>query len=38
LADQESTAGGAVAVMAQNRPGFLVDGEVRYLRKYEAIG
>src|SRR6266850_6483372 len=33
LADQESTAGGAVAVMAQIRPGFLVGGEVRYLRK-----
>jgi hypothetical protein len=38
LADQESTAGGAVAVMAQIRPGFLVGGEVRYLRKYEGIG
>src|SRR5712675_2530260 len=38
LADQESTAGGAVAVMAQIRPGFLAGGEVRYLRKYEGIG
>jgi hypothetical protein len=38
LADQESTAGGAVGVMAQIRPGFLVGGEVRYLRKYEGSG
>jgi hypothetical protein len=38
VADQESTAGGAAAVMAQIRPGFLVGGEVRYLRKYEGIG
>src|SRR3984893_3642564 len=38
VADQESTAGGAVAVMAQIRPGFLVGGEVRYLRKYDGIG
>jgi hypothetical protein len=38
VADQESTAGGAVAVMAQIRPGFLVGGEVHYLRKYDGIG
>jgi hypothetical protein len=38
VADQESTAGGAVAVMAQIRPGFLVGGEVRFLRKYNGIG
>ena len=28
----------AVAVMAQIRPGFLIGGEVRYLRKYDGIG
>ena len=38
VAEQESTAGGAVAVMAQIRPGFLVGGEMRYLRKYDGIG
>src|ERR1700730_5947911 len=38
VAEQESTAGGAVAVMAQIRSGFLVGGEVRYLRKYDGIG
>jgi hypothetical protein len=38
LADQESTAGGAVAVMAQIRPGLLVGGEARYLRQYDGIG
>ena len=38
LAQQESTAGGAVAVMAQILPGFLIGGETRYLRKYEGIG
>jgi hypothetical protein len=37
-AQQESTAGGAVAVMAQVRPGFLIGGETRYLRKYDGIG
>lgn len=37
-AQQESTAGGAVAVMTQIRPGFLIGGEARYLRKYEGIG
>jgi hypothetical protein len=38
VAEQESTAGVAVAVMAQIRPGFLIGGEVRYLRKYEGTG
>jgi hypothetical protein len=38
LAQQESTAGGAVAVMTQIRPGFLIGGEARYLRKYDGIG
>jgi hypothetical protein len=38
LAEQESTIGSAVAVMAQLRPGFLIGGETRYLRKYEGIG
>src|ERR1700676_482283 len=38
VANQESTAGGAVAVMAQIRPGFLVGGEARYFRKYDGIG
>ena len=28
----------AVAVMAQIRPGFLIGGETRYLRKYDGIG
>jgi len=36
-AQQESTIGGGVAVMAQLRPGFLIGGEVRYLRKYDGI-
>jgi hypothetical protein len=36
-AEQESTIGAAFAVMAQVRPGFLVGGEARYLRKYEGI-
>ena len=35
LAEQESTAGAALAVMAQLRPGFLIGGEARYFRKYE---
>jgi hypothetical protein len=38
LAEQESTAGAAIGVMAQIRPGFLIGGEVRYLRKYDGIG
>ena len=37
-AEQESTIGAAFAVMAQVRPGFLLGGEARYLRKYEGIG
>jgi hypothetical protein len=36
-AEQESTVGAAFALMAQMRPGFLVGGEARYLRKYEGI-
>src|SRR5712672_1750950 len=36
-AEQESTIGAAFAMMAQMRPGFLVGGEARYLRKYEGI-
>ena len=36
-AEQESTIGAAFAVMAQVRPGFLVGGEARYLRKYEGV-
>lgn len=38
VADQEATAGVAVAVMAKIRPGFLIGGEMRYLRKYDGIG
>ena len=37
-AEQESTVGAAFAAMAKIRPGFLVGGEARYLRKYEGIG
>jgi hypothetical protein len=36
-AEQDSTIGAAFAVMAQMRPGFLLGGEARYLRKYEGI-
>ena len=36
--ERESTAGAALAVMAQLRPGFLLGGEARYLRKYEGTG
>lgn len=36
--ERESTIGAAFALMAQVRPGFLVGGEARYLRKYEGIG
>jgi hypothetical protein len=35
---QESTAGVAVAVMAQVHPGIFVGGEARYLRRYDGIG
>jgi hypothetical protein len=38
VADQEATAGVAVAVMARIRPDFLIGGEMRYLRKYDGIG
>jgi len=37
-AEQESTIGASLGVMAQLRPGFLFGGEARYLRKYEGIG
>jgi hypothetical protein len=35
---QESTAGFAIAVMAQIRPGIFVGGEARYLRQYDGLG
>jgi hypothetical protein len=38
LAQQESTAGGALALMTQIWPGFLIGGETRYLRKYDGVG
>jgi hypothetical protein len=34
---QESTAGVAIGVMAQVRPGIFVGGEARYLRKYDGL-
>jgi hypothetical protein len=37
-AEQESTVGAAIGVMAQIRPGFFLGGEARYFRKYEGIG
>jgi hypothetical protein len=37
-AEQESTVGAALGLMAQLRPGFLLGGETRYLRRYEGIG
>jgi hypothetical protein len=37
-AEQESTIGAGIGMMAQVRPGFLVGGEARYLRRYEGIG
>ena len=37
-AEQQSTMGVAVAVMAQVRPGLLIGGEARYLRQYQGIG
>src|ERR1700755_3166954 len=37
-AEQESTAGAALGLMAQLRPGFLLGGEMRYLHRYEGIG
>jgi hypothetical protein len=38
VAEQESTAGVAIAVMTQIRAGLLIGGEMRYLRKYSGIG
>jgi hypothetical protein len=38
IAEQESTIGASFGLMAQVRPGFLLGGEARYLRKYEGIG
>jgi hypothetical protein len=38
VAEQESTIGASLGVMAQLRPGLFVGGEARYLRKYEGIG
>jgi hypothetical protein len=35
VVERESTAGVALGLMAQLRPGFLLGGEARYLRKYE---
>lgn len=37
-AEQEATVGAAFALMAKVRPGILLGGEARYLRKYEGIG
>jgi hypothetical protein len=37
-AERESTIGAAFGLMAQIRPGVLIGGETRYLRKYEGIG
>jgi hypothetical protein len=37
-AQQESTVGAALGVMAQIRPGVFFGGEARYLRRYEGIG
>jgi hypothetical protein len=37
-AEQESTIGAAIGVMARVLPGLFVGGEARYLRKYEGIG
>lgn len=37
-AEQESTFGAAVGLMAQLRPGFLLGGEARYFRRYDGIG
>jgi hypothetical protein len=38
LWSQESTAGVALGVMAQIRPGIFIGGEARYLRQYDGIG
>ena len=37
-AEQDSTVGAALGLMVQMRPGFLLGGEARYLRRYEGIG
>lgn len=37
-AEQESSLGTALGLMVQWRPGFLLGGEARYLRRYEGIG
>lgn len=37
-AEQESTIGAALGVMAQMRPGVFLGAETRYLRRYEGIG
>ena len=37
-AEQESTVGAALGVMTQLRSGFLLGGEMRYLRRYDGIG
>jgi hypothetical protein len=37
-AEQESTIGAALGVMAQMRPGVFLGAEARYLRRYEGIG
>ncbi len=37
-AEQDSTISAAFAVLAQIRPGFLLGGEARYLRRYDGIG
>jgi hypothetical protein len=37
-AEQESTIGAALGVMAQFRPGVFLGAEARYLRRYEGIG
>ena len=36
--EQEATLGAALGVMVQARPGVLLGGEARYLRRYEGIG
>jgi hypothetical protein len=38
VAEQESTVGAAIGVMALFRPGVFFGGEARYLRRYEGIG
>ena len=37
-AEQQSTIGAALGAMVRIRPGILVGGEARYLRRYEGIG